>query len=278
MRAFVALLLLAFLASPALTAPPERVISIGGALTEIIYALKAEDSLVGSDTSSYYPMAAAQLPKVGYQRTLSTEGVLSLKPDVVLLTEEAGPPEVLQQLRVTNTQTVQLRASLTLDDVKSNIRQIGKLLGRNKEGRKLLQTIEGQHKRLKKAVKQREQAPRIMFVLQHGGGVPLVAGRNTAADSMIHLIGGINVAAAFESYKPMTPEATVLLKPDFILLTQQGLDQVGGKQAFLKIPGITLTPAGKDNRIIVMDALFLLGFGPRTIEAALALNAQVSQL
>ena len=82
---------------------PKRVITIGGSLTEIVYALDSQALLVGSDTTSYYPEAAEELPKVGYQRTLSAEGILSLDPDLVIVTEEAGPPAVLKQLQSTNS-------------------------------------------------------------------------------------------------------------------------------------------------------------------------------
>ncbi len=100
----------------------------------------------------------------------------------------------------------------------------------------------------------------------------MVAGRTTAANSMIALSGGKNVITAYKGYKPLTPEAVVALAPEVLLLTTQTLQQMGGKKSLSKIPGLALTPALKNDRIIVMDSLFLLGFGPRTVEAALTLN------
>ena len=72
-----------------------RIVSVSGATTEIVYALGAEKQLVGSDTTSLFPAAALQTPKVGYMRQLSAEGLLSLKPDAVITTHEAGPAAVL---------------------------------------------------------------------------------------------------------------------------------------------------------------------------------------
>ena len=76
-----------------------RIVSVGGALTEIVYALEAQGELVGVDTTSLYPVVAQQLPQVGYARTLSAEGVLSLAPTQLIATEEAGPQAVLRQVR-----------------------------------------------------------------------------------------------------------------------------------------------------------------------------------
>ncbi|MBL4906118.1 MAG: ABC transporter substrate-binding protein, partial [Sneathiella sp.] len=84
------LLLIAFLlSSPFVQAAevPTRIVSVGGALTEMLYALGESARIVGADTTSYYPLAAKELPKVGYQRNLSAEGILSLKPDLLLINE-----------------------------------------------------------------------------------------------------------------------------------------------------------------------------------------------
>ena len=90
-----ALLSLCCVAGLAQAAPPARVVGLGGAITEIVYALDAGQSLVGVDTSSIYPAAALKLPKVGYYRTFSVEGVASLKPELVLASDQSGPPQSL---------------------------------------------------------------------------------------------------------------------------------------------------------------------------------------
>lgn len=260
--AFLSLLFAVF----ANAAPPGRVVAIGGALTEIVYALEAEDSLVGTDTTSYYPPEANSLPKVGYQRTISAEGVLSLAPDVVLITEQAGPPAVLKQLKSAGIRLVKLRSGKSLDDVRENIRKIADLAGKNERGELLIESIGRQADELKKSAEGKSRK-RIIFILNHGGGI-MVAGRNTAADAIISLSGAENAVDGYEGYKPLTPEAAVALKPDVILVTKQGFDRVGGKKGLLALPGLSLTPAGQRGNVIVMDALLMLGFGPRTVMAA----------
>ena len=111
-----------------------------------------------------------------------------------------------------------------------------------------------------------------MFILYHGGGASMVAGRNTPADSIITLSGAKNIVIDYEGYKPLTPESAIALKPDIILTAMHGLNESEDKKVLLNIPGISMTPAIKNNRIIMMDALLLLGFGPRTIKTAIELN------
>ena len=252
---------------------PKRVVSVGGALTEIIYALDGQDALVGSDTTSYFPPQAEQLPKVGYQRALSAEGILSLAPDVVIVTEEAGPPAVLEQLKAAGASLLQLKAGRSLDDVKANIRAIGTLLERMPAAQQKVEEIDKQYTELQAAITQKPITKKVLFILQHGGGAPMVAGKGTAADSIIALSGATNAVAEYEGYKPLTPEAAAALNPDILLITKQGLEQAGGQDIFLKAPGIALTKAAKEGRLIAMDSLLLLGFGPRTIEAAKTLRS-----
>lgn len=257
---------------------PARVVSIGGALTEIVYGLEAGELLVGSDTTSYFPPQAGQLPKVGYQRTLSAEGILSLSPDLVILSEEAGPPAVLEQLKTAGVEMLQVKAGRSLNDIKENIRTIGDAINKQQEAEKLIRQMTATNRKLDKAVSDQTDKKRIMFILQHSGGAPMVAGTNTAASSIIELSGAQNAVKGYSGYKPLSPEAAVSLAPDIILVTTQGLAQAGGKEALSKIPGIGLTPAAQQDHVIAMDALFLLGFGPRTAEAALELNRRAGDL
>lgn len=270
--------LLLFLALPAQAGTPERVITIGGALTETVYALGAKDLIVGSDTTSYYPPMAEKLPKVGYQRALSAEGILSLSPDLVILTEEAGPPPVLRQLESAEVEILTLKAGRSLKDVKANIQKIAEALNREKMGVALIQKIDAESKKLNDSIATAKYKKRVMFILQHGGGAPLVAGKGTAADSIISLSGAANVVEDYDGYKPLSPEAAVALKPEVILITKRGLEQAGGKESLLNVPGISLTPAGRHGHVIAMDALLMLGFGPRAAQAASVLSEAYEDL
>lgn len=269
------LFLLVLLSAPAWASATERIVSVGGALTETIYALGAQARLVGSDTTSYYPPAAERLPKVGYQRALSAEGILSLNPDSIFVTDEAGPAAVLEQIKMTDIAIHRFPKPRNVQDVKSNVGEIARLLQRQSEARSLIASINAKHARLKRMVAARGDTRRMLFILQHGAGAALVAGTDTAADTVMTLAGVANAGAGFARYKPLTPEAAAMLKPDFILITRRGLEQAGGEDALLQMPGIALTPAADNKRVIVMDALLLLGFGPRTVDAALELHSRV---
>ena len=272
------LFLLIFLSAPACASSLERIVSVGGALTETIYALGAQARLVGSDTTSYYPPAAERLPKVGYQRALSAEGILSLNPDSIFVTEAAGPAAVLEQIKLTDIAIHRFPTPHNVDDVKSNVEKIARLLRRQAAAESLLATMDARYAELTRkvaAVAAGSATRRMMFILQHGAGPALVSGTDTAADTVMTLAGVTNVASDFALYKPLTPEAAALLKPDFLLITKRGLEQAGGEQTLLQMPGIALTPAAEDKRVVVMDALLLLGLGPRTIDAALELHSRV---
>lgn len=257
---------------------PKRVVSVGGALTETVYALGAGELLVGSDTTSYYPEEAANSPKVGYQRALSAEGILSLNPDLVLMTDEAGPPPVLAQLKSAGVNMLTLNAGRSLEDVKQNIEVIAEALDREAEGAKLIVGMSETEAKLKEAIVAQGQPRKIMFILQHTGGAPMVAGVNTAADSIIKLAGAENVVTDYEGYKPLSPESATSLAPEILLVTSQGVEQAGGVDTIFAVPGLFLTPAAKEKKVVVMDSLLLLGFGPRTADAALELNHKSNDL
>ncbi|WP_022954084.1 heme/hemin ABC transporter substrate-binding protein [Leucothrix mucor] len=251
---------------------PPRIISVGGALTEIVYALDSADSLVGVDTTSLFPEVATQLPQVGYQRRLSAEGVLSLRPDVILMTSEAGPKTVLEQIKATGVKLVELPAGHSADGVAQKIRGVANAIGKSAQGEamanKLLADL--------KAVQQSQagmKPSKVVFLMSMGQGSPKAAGQQTAADEMIRLAGGINAfAETHQGYKAISTEAMVAAQPDAILLTQDAIDTIGGIDQVVELPGIALTPAGKHKRILAMSGLDLLGFGPRLPQAVAELQ------
>lgn len=262
---FALTLLLPLQAYAAETCP--RTISVGGALTEIVYKLGKAHCLIAADTTSTYPEDAANLPMVGYQRQLSAEGILSLKPDVVLHTNQAGPASALMQIDQAGIQRVVVEDTTSLDGVYIKIRAVSTLFDVPKKGEELIAGMQENAKTINTA----NTKPKVMFIMQHGGGAPMAGGQGTAADAIIALAGGQNVIE-FDRYKPLTPESMVALNPDIIVTTEDSLKQLGGIESLLKTPGLKLTKAGKNKNVIAMDALLILGFGPRTIEAAQQLS------
>ena len=253
----------------------ERVVSAAGAITETLYALGANDELVAVDVSSVYPAEANALPKIGYARQLSAEGILSMNPTVVLVNEDAGPPEVLKQLESAGTKVVVLDNKHTPEAAAARILKIGEAVNRKAEAEKIVAKLNEDVAAAKAQVASVTEHPKVLFIYARGGGVMNVSGTGTSADAIITLAGGKNAVTEYENYKPLTAEGAVTAAPDVILLTTRGLEASGGKEGLLKQPGLALTPAGKAGRIVVMDDLYLLGFGPRLGQATKELCEQL---
>jgi iron complex transport system substrate-binding protein len=256
---------------PALAQTPPRIVSVGSALTEIIYALGAEGLLAGVDTTSLYPAAARALPQVGYMRALSAEGVLSLKPTLVIATTAAGPAATLDQLRATGVEVLVLPDHYDYDSVIAKIEAVGRVTGKRTEADAMIARGRADMAELTKKLATTTNKPRVLFLLSMGGGAPQAAGRDTAADGIIRLAGGTNAIDGYAGYRPLTPEAVLASRADFVLVTRQTVQAMGGIDAILDQPALRRTPAGRAGKVLQFDALLLLGFGPRTPQAALEL-------
>ncbi|KPQ01065.1 MAG: ABC-type hemin uptake system substrate-binding component HemT [Bacteroidetes bacterium HLUCCA01] len=252
-------------------ADTSRIVSVGSAVTETIFALDAGDNLIAVDESSMYPGAAAGLPKVSFTRNLNAEGILSFSPGLVLASGAAGPETAIQQIRNTGTPLLMLPAGESVDAALERISVLGQVLGREEQARALSEAIRAE---LDTAAMLREQIsnrPVVLFIYARGPNTLMVAGDQTSASTMIALAGGINAFSDFSGYKPLTPEAVVAANPDIILMMDSGLRSAGGRSAILQTPGIALTNAASNGRIHSMDGAYLLGFGPRLGRAVLDL-------
>lgn len=259
---FSVVLLLAAL--PAQAQAPQRIVAIGGAITEIVYALGAEDRLVAVDSTSTYPPAVGALPDVGYMRRLSAEPIIALQPDAVLVIAGAGPPTALQQLRAAGVRVIDVPNPPSPDGVLAKIRTVADALGQSAQGEQLATQVARAFDTSRSVVERYDGQPRVLFLMSVGSGAPLAAGTGTEAASIIALAGARNAVTGFDGYKPLTPEAAVAAAPDVVLIGQRSLDALGGRAALAQRPEIAATPAGRNQRIVAMDMLRLLGFGPRT--------------
>lgn len=245
-----------------------RLVTVGGAITEVVYALGAQDQLAGTDTTSLFPPEAQRTAKVGYMRQLSAEGLLSLRPDVVIASAEAGPPVVLDQIRGAGIRVEIVPVDHTWDEVGRKVAAVGRAAGREDAARRLQAELDGQWQAVLARVGRTSaaRAPRVLFMLAHTGS-PMVSGQKTAADAVLRFAGLRNAMAGFNGYRPMTAEAMAMAAPDVVLMTTQGLEAVGGAERFWQRPELALTPAWKQRQarrtLLDFDALELLGFGPR---------------
>jgi iron complex transport system substrate-binding protein len=263
------------LGQPALASDDARIVSVGGSVTELVYALGAGDRLVGVDSTSRYPPAAQEVPDVGYMRRLSAEPILSLEPDIVLAAADAGPPEALAQLRAAGVKVVEVPDTPSPAGVTEKVRAVAGALGLTGPGDALATRLARQFDRLDARLGQVDTRPRVLLLLAVGRGTPMAAGKDTAAQGVIELAHGRNAIEAFSNYKPLSREAVVAAAPDVFLTTERTIERFGGRQALLERPELASTQAGREGRLIVMDGLLLLGFGPRTPQAAAQLAARL---
>ncbi len=247
---------------------PQRIVSIGGAVTEILYALGFADRIVGIDTTSLYPPAAlSEKPNVGYMRQLSPEGVLGLDPKLVLASEGSGPKETLDVLESAKVPLILVPDTHTEIGLIGKINLVAHAMDADSRGACLAKAVSSDLASLKELRARIDKPVRVIFVMSFLNGRAMVAGQKTAADAIIALAGGINAVGDFEGYKPVNDEAIVAAKPDVILTMQRGKDQLEADTMFAN-PAFALTPAAKTKSFVAMDGLYLLGFGPRTASAA----------
>lgn len=275
MRCVTGALAVALVAGMAVAGPqPGRVVSIGGSVTEIVHALGEGDRLVARDTTSSYPEAVTGLPDVGYMRALSPEGVLSVDPDMIIAEDGAGPPETVAILTAAALPFVMVPDGYTRAAVHAKIMAVADALGVPEKGAALAADTDAALERA--AAASRTETPRrVLFVLSMQGGRILAAGRDTAADGIIALAGGVNAVTGFTGYKPLTDEAIVAAAPDIILMMDRRGDHAIADADLLTHPAIATTPAAQAGKgaILRMDGLLLLGFGPRTPDAVTRLHA-----
>ncbi|WP_108461014.1 heme/hemin ABC transporter substrate-binding protein [Devosia naphthalenivorans] len=269
----VAGLLSAALALPATAqdlqefADSSRLVSIGGSLTEIIYALGEEERLVARDQTALFPEAATQLPDVGYMRALAPEGVLSVNPTALLVIEGSGPPEALDVLSHTGVQYQAVPESFSHEGILVKVRAVGQALGVPGKAESLISEIDTALKSVEARTADIAERKRVLFVLSTDGGKIQASGTDTAANGIIELAGAINAVGDYSGYKALTEEAVIEAAPDVILMMDRGGDHATTDADLLANPAIALTEAGRNKAIIRLDGAYLLGFGPRTAAA-----------
>lgn len=269
----VAALCVGLLAShfAAATELPQRWVSAGGALSEWVSALGGESKLVGVDTTSQHPESLKALPSIGYQRQLSAEGILSLRPHILVGTEEMGPPPVLAQIRTAGVQVELFSAQPKLSALHGNLQHLGKLLGSEDKAAQLFQAYQQQLDQQKIRVTKaqlKQKSPGVLVLLGHAGGKPLIAGKDTAADWLIRQAGGHNLATQI-GYKPFSNESLISLDPDVLVFADRALTGEAARAALFKEnPILSSTRAAKDGRVLELDPTLLVGgLGPRLPDA-----------
>lgn len=253
----------------------QRIITLNSSLTETVYGLGIGDRMVATDVTSISPKAAAVLPRVSKNRSVSTEGLLSFKPTLVLANEGDVANAVIQQIRAAGVQFIAIKPNYSTAGALRYIQDVADAVGESSLGKALVSRtkISLNHTlALLKKENKGKVVPKVLFLYARGTGTMSVAGKGSSLDAMISLAGGKNAVQEFSDFKPYTTEALVQANPDIILLFDFGASSLGGHEAILKLPGMRITNAGKNERILVMNASLLVNFSNRLPDAILELH------
>lgn len=248
----------------------QRIITAGSAITEVVCALGDGDKIIASDKTSLYPAHIQQLPSIGYRGSIQAEGIISLKPTLVIAEKGYVEDQVLQQLQATGIKLLIIDRKLTIASTKEWIAQVALTLGRVAEGKKIVQKIDTDLADARKLLQKAKSTPRVVCVYNRGAANISAAGKETFAN-ILEYAGATNALSIVDGYKPINTEALIAANPDAYVLLESGLQSIGGVEGFLKVPGVAQTNGGRQHHIYAIDGLMLTNFGPRVGEAIKAL-------
>lgn len=269
-----ALLAFSLFSASSVALAQERIISAGSAVTELIYALDAQDSLIAVDVTSKMPQTN-QLPKIGYHRQLSTEGLLALQPTQIIGSDEMGPQTTLDLLSQSNIKVNVVNTKPTIKGLLERIDEIALLTHHQENSQQIKDKVNKKVAQLKSNIPVKTKQKKVLYLLLHEGRAPYVAGSGTTMDEMIRLAGAINPAQPLiSSFKPLSIEAMISMQPDVILVSHRSLIKLDGVDNIIKsIPTLAATPAGINKKIIGINGSALVGgLGLATLDEAARLN------
>lgn len=252
----------------------ERWVIAGGSITELVYALNAGDKVVGVDETTSYPEQTKVLPHLGYWKQLSAEGILSLRPTTFVTWRDAEPKMVLKQLAQHHVNVISLpRTPATFDLMLQNIRTLADSLNKQQEAEELIASLQSRLKNIADKNQQIKQKVKVIFFLSPDGGIPQIAGKTSVADAILTLAGGENIAT-HDNYRIYSAEAIIAANPEVIVVTTQSQQNSQTTASLARVPGVSMTQAWKNQRIIEIDQSLILGMGPRIVDAVELLHQQ----
>ncbi len=251
-----------------------RIISLNGAVSEVLVAIGLEKNIAGTDITSNYPESLKSKPKLGHNKNINAEGVMALQPDLIIGLKKEITPALAAQFKAAGIRLLLVDQEYTAEGTKQLIHTLADSLHYAAKGDSVVKVLEGDLSKLKVADGTAKK-PKVLFIYARGTGTMMVGGTGTQVDKAIALAGGVNAVTAFADYKPLTAEALVQANPDVILLFDSGLESLGGAAGLAKVQGIAETNAGKNKKIISMDGELLSSFGPRLGIAIQELAAKI---
>ncbi|MFD5751345.1 hemin ABC transporter substrate-binding protein [Streptomyces sp. NPDC127033] len=258
----------------------DRIVPLTGSLSEIVFTLGLGERVVARDITATFEQAA-KLPVVTRAHDVSAEGVLSLRPTLVLADTTTGPAEAIGQIRAAGIPLLVVAPAKSLGDVGRRIDAVAGALGVTAAGTELKERTERRITAVQKDIPAREggREPRVAFLYLRGSAsVYLLGGADSGASSLLEAAGAVDAgkeSGLTKDFTPITSEALAKAAPDAILVMAKGLASVDGVDGLVKIPGVAETPAGMDRRVVSVEDGVLLNYGPRTDEV---LKSIVEQL
>ncbi len=248
----------------------KKIITVGGAITETVFALGKGENVIATDASSTFPKQIFSLPKVPYVRNLTSEGILSLGPSLIISSDDANPQSAIDQIRSAGTDMILVEEKESLEGVIHKLSVIGKILNAEKEAEILVEKNKAKYARAEEIRSTLNSKPKVMFVLAvRGTSNFMIAGNNTAASTMIELAGGENAFSSYSGYKQASLESILAANPDYVLMMKSRFDEI--TTGLKSTPGVNTIKAIQDDKFLGMDGNYLLGFGPRFGDAILDL-------
>ncbi|REL28830.1 hemin ABC transporter substrate-binding protein [Thalassotalea euphylliae] len=239
----------------------QRLITAGGTITEIVYALGAGEDIVAVDQSSTYPFAATKLPMIGYYRDLAAEGVLAQNADMLLAIEGVGRANVLKQIDSVGVEVKVLNKPESVDELYALIDELAHILNKVDEAKVLKNKIAAS------LPAKQQLGGNAVFLLSVGNRGLVAAGQGTVPDLLFEYLGINNIASEHKGYKTLGREALLTADPDFIVAASHSVVTLGGKEAFCQQAALALVPAAENCRLLVVDGLKVLGMTTRLAEA-----------
>jgi iron complex transport system substrate-binding protein len=248
-----------------------RIVCLSKQLTEMVFALGKGHDIVAVDLSSTYPDSAKLLKTVGYHRALSPESIIAMNPDLVIHSNDIGPENVLPQITKAGLNIKAFGGANTIDSARLLLKELGSFFKVEKTADSVLEKMNAG---LAAAADSLQSLPikdstRVMII--HFGlrnnNYFVMSGRNGVGDKMIRLAGCTPALYDGRGAREMSPEAVALANPDIIIATDYGYDKMGSMDKFIaSVPGVALTNAGKNKRVVRFEEHDIVYFGPRSGE------------
>lgn len=246
----------------------QKLITAGGTITEIVFALGAGERVIAVDQSSQYPEAVKQLPMVGYYRELAAEGVLSFSPDKILAIEGVGREEVIKQIESTGVQVVVYDKPTSTEGLVALIKQLGDDLGKAEQAKQLIAKFNASlpSENLSEFANNTPSVKAVFLLSASDRGL-IAAGSETVPQLIFNYAGIENIASEHTGFKGINNEALALHQPDFLVAPRHVVMGAGGKEKFCQSPNLSLLKAAQQCKLLVMDSLQSLGMTPRLSDA-----------